>query len=123
MQYGVPLDLDLNDLDEINHAWEIVMGIVEWWPVEHDEEHTTPDGESHTHNMQMWFPAVLSAAPHGAGAMPVYTYYGPMAVFETRKDATKFAKYALRQLQLQRKNLETELTELTAKAAEVEVPE
>lgn len=123
MQWGVPLDLDLTDLDEIDHAWEIVMGIVEWWPIEHDEEHKTPDGEEHVHTTQMWFPAVLSAAPYGAGALPAHTYYGPMAVFETRKDATKFAKYALKQLAAQRKNLENELTELTVKAAGVEVAE
>lgn len=123
MQYGVPLDLDLTDLDDIDHAWQIVMGIIEWWPVEHDEEHETPDGESHTHTMQMWFPAVLEAAPYGAGSMPARTYYGPLAVFETRKDALKFAKYALKQLDAQRKKLESELVELTVKAAEVEVVE
>lgn len=117
MEYGVPGDVDLADLDDIGGAEELVYGIVSWTAIEQVEEHTDDDGEDHHHMREFWFPAVVDPCSWGAWHGPASTYFGPMHVFDSRKQALLHASRLIKRLRKQRTELERGLEGLTVEAA------
>jgi hypothetical protein len=117
MQFGVPYDLDITDVEASAKAWQIVYSIVSWMSVEEIETHQDENGEEHQHLKDLWFPAVLRPSDNSAGVGPGLTWYGQMHVFETRRDAMMFARSELKRLRKDRADLEKALTDLTVDAA------
>lgn len=118
MQYGVPGDVDITDLDDISGPDDLIFGIIGWSEVERVETHTDDDGDEADHMMQMWFPAVVDPCAkagtwHGPGA----TYFGPMHIFDSRRTAYLHASRLIKKLNRDRVELDRGLADLTAEAA------
>ena len=121
MQYGVPSDVDLADLDDIVEPRQLVFAIVSWASAQEvADEHTDENDDEHVHMMEMWFPAVLDPCKDGGWHGPAATYFGPMHVFSSERKAFVQAAKIIRRLRKQRTELERGLEGLTAEAAEVE---
>jgi hypothetical protein len=117
MEYGVPGDVDIADLDDIGSPEELVYGIVSWSAVEQIAEQTDADGEEHQHMRELWFPAVVDPCSGGAWHGPGSTYFGPMHIFDSRKQAVLHAMRLVKRLRKQRTELERGLEGLTVEAA------
>lgn len=119
MDYGVPADIDLADLDEIKHPRQIVYAIVEWVPVEEVHADDDDDGETRERMIELWFPATMSPCKSGGWHGPAATYYGPMHVFASHKKALTRATRTIRRLHKERDELARGLEDLTTEAAAV----
>jgi hypothetical protein len=119
MQYGVPSGLGISDVEDDVEPWQIVYAIVSWQSVEEVEttegdEHTD---EEHQHMGELWFPAVLRPCHRPGGHAPALTWFGPMHVMESRKEAMGYAKTVIRRIRNERVELDRALGDLTAEAA------
>ena len=117
MDYAVPVDLDLADLDDIESPRQIIFAIVEWRSVESMEMHEHDDDDD-TNVMELWFPAVLRACRDGGFHGPAATYFGPLHVYDSERKAMLRAAREIKKLKKARAELEKGLEDLTAEAAE-----
>lgn len=119
MQYGVPSGLGISDVEDGAKAWELVYPVVSWQSVEEVETHEGDEhtDEEHTHMGELWFPAVLRPCPHPGGHAPALTWFGPMHIVETRKEALGYARLVLKRIRQERAELDKALTDMTADAA------
>ena len=119
MEYGVPGDIDLADLDDIESPREIIYAIVEWIPVEEVHESTDEGGEEKQRMIELWFPAAMAPCNGGGWHAPAATYFGPMHVFDSYKKALVRATRIIGKLNKERVELSRGLEDLTSGAAAV----
>jgi hypothetical protein len=117
MQYGVPADLDIADLDDIEEPKQLIHAIVEWVSVEEVEHTETEDGETASRMREIWFPAVMEPCHRGGYHAPAHTFFGPMHVFDSERKAYVYAIKAVKRLHRARTDLEKGLEDLTSEAA------
>jgi len=120
MQYGVPSGLGISDVEEGAKPWQLVYAVVAWQSV--DEVIETAEGDEHTddehqHMGELWFPAVLRPCPRTGGHAPAITWFGPMHVMETRREAMDYARVVIKRIRRERFELDKALTDMTSDAA------